>query len=109
MAVTPTDLYRRGNATSPRMTHVRVGKDVVTYFQNGVEMVHAFSGGISTFAVRGPGQNWWILPGGTQYPDELSVINDHGDHYSWEPNVNMPLADYMGLLGTVERVFQKTS
>jgi hypothetical protein len=109
MARTTTDLYRRGNALNPRMTHVRVGKDIVTFFQNGIEFVRAHSGGISTFSIPGPGRNWWVLPGGSEYPGEISVINDHGHHYNWEPNVDLPLADFVALLATVEAVFTRIS
>jgi hypothetical protein len=31
MIKTPVDLYRRGNATSPRMDHVRPNKDIAIY------------------------------------------------------------------------------
>ncbi len=109
MARTTTDLYRRGNALGPRLNHVRIGKDILTFFRNGIEFVHAHSGGISTFASPGPGRNWWVLPAGSEYPDEISVINDHGDHYNWEPNVDLPLADFVALLATVELAFTRLS
>ena len=67
----------------------------------------AHSGGVSTFASPGPGRNWWVLPAGADYPDEISVINDHGDHYNWEPNVDLPLADFVALLATVESAFTR--
>jgi len=35
MIKTPVDLYRRGNATSPRMDHVRPNKDIAIYENNG--------------------------------------------------------------------------
>lgn len=107
MARTTTDLYRGGNALGPRMTHVRVGKDIVTFFRNGIEWARAHSGSISTFSSRGLGRNWWVLPAGSEYPDEISVINDHGDHTSWEPNVALPLADFVALLATVEPAFTR--
>ena len=109
MGRTTTNLYRRGNARSPRLTHVRVGKDIVTFFQNGIEMARANSGGVSTFSNPGPGRNWWVLPAGTEYPDEISVINDHGDHYNWELNIDMPLSDFVALLATVEPAFSQIS
>lgn len=109
MARTTTDLYRRGNARSPRLSHVRPGKDTMTFFQNGVEMVRAHSGGVSSFSKCGPGPNWWVLPAGTEYPDEISVINDHADHYNWEPNVDMPLSDFVALLSTIEPAFTRVS
>lgn len=107
MPTTITDLYRRGNAGSSRMTHVRVGKDVPVFQINGIDWVAAHSGGVSTFSVQRPGANWWHLPAGYDYPDELAVVNDHGDHFNWEPNVEMPLADYITLLADVESAFQK--
>lgn len=107
MARTTTDLYRRGNALSPRLSHVRVGVDLVTFFRNGIELAQAYSGGVSTFSSAGPGRNWWVLPAGFEYPDEISVINDHGNHYNWEPNMDMPLAELLVLLAGVEPAFVK--
>lgn len=109
MGRTTTDLYRAGNSRSARMTHVRVGRDIVTSVQNGIEMVQAHSGGVSTFSSPGPGRNWWILPAGTEYPDAISVINDHGNHYNWEPNGDLPLADFVALLAAVEPAFHRIS
>ena len=109
MAWTTTNLYRRGNALGPRLTHVRLGKDIVTFFQNGIEFVRAHSGGISTFSSQGHGRNWWVLPAGSEYPDEISVINDHGNHYNWEPNVDSPLSDFLALLAAVEPAFARVS
>ena len=107
MPKTTTDLYRRGNLSGPRLTNVRIGKDVVTYHKGGTEWVAAYSGGVSTFSTRGPGQNWWFLPAGSDYPEELAVINDHGNHYNWEPDVDLPLLDFIALLGSVEPAFRK--
>ena len=39
------------------------------------------------------------------YPDTLDVVNDHGHHYSWEPNVDMPLAAYVASLAAVHPHF----
>ena len=91
------------------MTHVRIGKDIVTYSKSGIDWVVALSGGVSTFSVQGYGKNWWLLPAGFDYSDELVVVNDHGNHYSWEPKVDLPLADFIGLLGSVEPGFRKIS
>jgi hypothetical protein len=109
MAKTTTDLYRRGNAAGPRLAHVRIGKDIDVFSQNGVDWVAAHSGGISTFATPGAGINWWLLLAGFDYPDELAVVNDHGDHFNWEPSADMPLADFLSLLASVETAFQKIS
>jgi len=109
MASTTTDLFRRGNASGPRMTHVRVGVDVTVYVANGVNWVLAGSGGISTFSEQGPGTNWWLLPAGFDYADELVVVNDHGNHFSWEPKADMTLADFVRRLALTEQGFRKVS
>jgi len=109
MPKTSSDLYRRGNVNGPRMTKVRVGKDIATFQVNGIEWVALQSGGISTFSNQGPGKNWWMLPIGFDYPDELIVVNDHGNHFSWEPAIDMKLDDYVDLLAFVELAFAKVS
>ena len=106
MGTTPIDLYRRGNATSPRMDHVRP-IDVASFTRNGVEWVAARSGGISTFASSTPPGRGriWRLPAGVFYPDELLLDNDHGNHWSWEPAQDMELTRYRALLAAVGRNF----
>ena len=91
------------------MTQVRIGKDVVTYQANGTDWVTGRSGGVSTFSIQGPGRNWWQLPAGAGYANELFVVNDHGNHYNWEPNGDMTLADFIALLRSVEPAFQQVS
>ncbi len=109
MTETTTDLYRRGSALSPRMDQVRAGKDISLFERNGVLWVAARSGGVSTFSIRGVGRNWWRLPQGYSYPNELHIVNDHGNHYNWEPNMNMPFSDYVALLAAVHPHFFKVS
>jgi hypothetical protein len=101
MPETTTDLYRRGNASSPRLDHVRVGKDILAFERDGVLWVTAGTGGVSTFAHPGVGLHWWRIPRGYTYPERLRVVNDHGDHYLWEPRADMPLTAYVALLATV--------
>jgi hypothetical protein len=91
------------------MSQVRVGKDVVVYPSNGGDWVSAHSGGMSTFSTPGPGKHWWELPAGFDCPDELVIINDHGNHFSWEPALDMPLVDYVRLLQSIEAAFSKIS
>src|SRR5262245_43466215 len=86
---------------------VRIGKDIITFQVNNVDWVAARSGGVSTFSAQGPGRNWWLLPAGFDYPDELFVVNDHGNHFNWEPNVDTALADFVTLLRGRERGFRK--
>jgi hypothetical protein len=109
MPATTTNLYRRGNASGPRLTKVRIGKDIATYQRGGIEWIAARSGGVSTFSARGPGENWWLLPRGSIYPADLHVVNDHGDHYNWEPNVDMPLSTLISLLASMEPLFRKVT
>jgi len=106
MGTTPVDLYRRGNATSPRMDHVR-SIDVTSFTRNGVEWVAARSGGISAFASSSPPGRGriWHLPAGGRYSDELVLNNDHGAHWSWEPAQDMELTRYRALLAAVGRNF----
>jgi hypothetical protein len=106
VGVTPVDLYRAGNATGPRMDHVRPNRDIAVTQQNGVDWVHPLSGGISTreqpyWAFRG----WWRIPKGTAFSDLLTVRNDHGDHWSWEPARSMELAEYVRLLEGLNKEF----
>jgi hypothetical protein len=109
LAKTTTNLFRRGDASGPRMAHVRIGKDIVVFQINGVDWVAARSGGVSTFSVPGPGKNWWLLPAGYDYPDELLVVNDHGNHFNWEPRVDLTLANFIALLASTEPAFRNIS
>ena len=106
MGLTPIDLYRRGNANSPRMDHVRP-VDVVRFVQNSTEWVRGRSGGISTFASSTPPGRGriWRLPAGTLYLDELHLENDHGDHWSWEPAQDMQLSAYLDGLRALNAEF----
>jgi hypothetical protein len=91
------------------MDHIRIGKDIYPIERNGVLWVAARSGGVSTFSRPGIGKNWWGLPQGFMYPTTLLVVNDHGNHYSWEPSVEMPLSNYVALLVAVNPHFIKVS
>ncbi|MGL5794490.1 MAG: hypothetical protein ACRC06_08785 [Waterburya sp.] len=39
MVKTPVDLYRRGNANSPRMDNIRLNKDIAIYQRDGITWV----------------------------------------------------------------------
>jgi hypothetical protein len=92
MGVTLIGLYRRGNASGPRMDNVRP-IEITSFIRNGAEWVRGRSGGISTFASpTPPGRGRiWHLPAGTLYPDELHLENDFADHWSWEPAQDMEM------------------
>lgn len=107
MPVTPVALFRQGNASSPRFGSIRIPKDILCFEREGVSWVMARSGGISTFARPRRGRNWWILPAQTQYSDMLSLINDHDDHFLWEPAIDMPLDRFRRLLAELEAAFRR--
>ncbi len=115
MAKTPVDLYRRGNANSPRMDNVRQGKDIATYKRDGKTWVKETleaglePGGISTFSVQGKGKNWWKIDAGTEIHQDLELINDRGNHWLWKPCQTMPLEKYKKALQVSSQSFYKVS
>ncbi len=108
MRKTPIDLYRMGNANSPRMDNVRF-QDVENYEINGELWVVGNSGGISTFAIQGLRKNWWKLDRDTDIPEELELVNDYGNHWSWEPRYTMRMEDYKAALRRVSDSFYKVN
>jgi hypothetical protein len=115
MIKTPVDLYRRGNATSPRMDHVRPNKDIAIYENNGQIWVKETlvdgqtPGGISTFSVQGIGNNWWKLDRGISIPSELELINDRGNHCLWKPLFPMSIETYQQALRVIGEFFYRVS
>ena len=108
MRITPVDLYRMGNAASPRLDKIRM-KDIEMYEQRGKIWIAANTGGISTFSVQGSGRNWWKLDQGIEIPSQLRVLNDYGNHWLWEPIYSMPLDDYQQALKVINDQFYKVS
>ncbi len=91
------------------MEHVRPGKDVVVYAHRGEEWVQTATGGVSTFATLPRwGRNWWGLPAGTACSELLAVVNDHGDHWLWQPARNMELRRYRDALATLNAEFVRS-
>jgi hypothetical protein len=113
MRKTPIPLYRQGNATSPRMDNVRVNKDVATLEDSGVIWVLASigddvsPGGVSTFANPGAGKNWWKLDAGIDIPERLTLINDRGNHWLWQPTHVITLDNYQDGLRIIGALFNK--
>lgn len=112
----PEDLYRLGNATSPRLTNVRRPKDIDTIEVNGILMVVANGKGVSLFTKQRldatPMSGWvWKIPRNTIVPSGLKLINDRPGHYSICPASNMPLEEFKGLLAKLalkcQKVFKK--
>jgi hypothetical protein len=109
MATTSLDFFRAGNASSAKLDQVRP-IDVTIYTSSGIEWVKGRSGGISTYASVDPtlSGRWWRLPAGSSYDDAvLYVWSDHADHWSWEPDYDMPLASYRAALTAVSVRFVK--
>jgi len=100
MKNTPVDLFRRGNASSPRMDNVRIDKDIAVFEENNIIWVKETvgkdmkSGGISTFSQKGTGKNCWKIDAGTKIPQDLELVNDRGNHWLWKPVQMMPLHQY---------------
>ena len=100
------DLFRAGNAAGPRMDHVRPNRDIIVVQQNGMDWVAPLSGGISTREKPyWPFRGWWRIPQGRPFSDLLTVRNDHGDHWIWEPAMGMELAEYVRLLASLNAEF----
>jgi hypothetical protein len=106
------DLYRLGNATSPRLHNVRPD-DVTTYEINGVVMVRANGFGISLGTEqRIQRMNWhnswpWKIPANFPMPQGLALNPDRDsirhpgdapDDYFLCPQSYMPLSEYVALL-----------
>ena len=117
----PTDLYRHGSATKPKLDNPRTSpprpadqvSDIKIYKnEQGIDYVDSTSGGISTFNKPNPnfGNKWWKLPKGTAIPPGLRVSRDVGMnpvtgqiHYTIRPLHDMPLIAFKQLLVNLAR------
>ena len=105
---TTVDLFRSGNSASPRMERVRPGRDAIIRVRKGAEWVEGRRIGVSTSAsiTNLQGGTWWCLPAGSEYRDDiLFVVNDHHDHYAWQPERDMTLMEFKEALATLNRNF----
>lgn len=100
------DLYRLGNSSSPKLHNVRL-KDVDTYEDNGILMVHANGKGISLFNLQELQRRessltgWvWKIPQGTLPPPGLAVRPDSASpgHFFLCPVSVMTMDRYRALL-----------
>jgi hypothetical protein len=108
MGKTTVDLFRSGNSASPRMHRVRSGRDAIIKVRNGVEWVKGRKIGVSTSAriTNLQGGTWWCLPAGSEFRDDiLFVVNDHHDHYAWQPERDMTLMEFKEALATLNQNF----
>jgi hypothetical protein len=108
-AITVCDLYRFGNATSPRLDRVRPNRDINVHLRDGIEWVSGFSGGVITSDAPSPtlrGSTLWRLPAGTNYDHLLLVVTNEKPHiWFWQPARDMPLADYVVALSALNGKF----
>ena len=101
------DLYRGGNASSPRMDNVR-DTDVLKYKNGNTEWVRAKQRGISTSGNMPSNQkNWWKVPKGTVVSNDIYIVNDYADHWAWAPAKDMPLSDFIKLMQNTNSKFTK--
>ena len=114
MGVTAIDLFRSGNATTPRLHRVRTtgpNADVDLYQDpaSGDDWVRANGKGVSTWDSVDPTRAGvpWRLAAGSQYPNSLKVWNDDPGHWVWEPTADMKLSDYVAALEVAGQGFVK--
>lgn len=87
------------------MEHVRP-KDALVVQQNGMDWLNPLSGGPSTFDHKFLRSNhWWMIPQGRDFSALLTVRNDHGRHWVWEPAQGMELAQFIALLTDLNQEF----
>ena len=107
----PEDIYRVGNASSHKLSALRVGEVDVSEV-DGVMMVIANGKGVSGFTLRGLQEEGltgyaWLFPQGTLVEPGLKLVDDDKpEHYVLAPVANMPLDKYKALL---ERMGAKCS
>lgn len=111
----PEDVFRLGNAESPRLGNVRP-RDINTTELNGVLVIVANGKGVSVFDSDGiklaPLNGWvWKFSALAPLPQGLRLVKDKPHHYCVAPAYNMPIDKYKGLLEELglraTRIFHK--
>jgi hypothetical protein len=116
MARTQIDLYRSGSSTSanlhkPRLPGRHPRPEIETFPDpaSGDEWVKANTGGPSVSEAIDP--DWSGRPhkllAGAEIPDELILTPEGPSHWLLEPSRDMPFADYVNALETVNGRFGK--
>jgi hypothetical protein len=108
----PEDLFRVGNSTEPRLTHIRA-HEITTTTVNGILCVVANNKGVSVWDEanirKGSVSGWaWIIPSTTELPPGLKLHNDTPGHYVICPVSQMTLDEYKGLLAKLAVRCQKS-
>ena len=107
----PEEVFRAGNATTPRLHMVRPSEVDITEI-NGVKIIIANGRGVSLYT-KNELQNttltgWvWKFMAHTHVPQGLKLVNDKPGHYCVAPIQNMPVYLYKGLLEQMGMKAQK--
>jgi hypothetical protein len=113
--IVPTEVFRMGNSSSPRMNMVRAS-EIDTTEINGICAIIANGRGVSIYTKQELENTnltgWvWRFPANTLLPIGLKLVNDKPGHYCVAPTHNMPLDLYKGLLEDMgmkaEKVWRK--
>lgn len=111
--LTEFDVYRLGNSSSPRLNHVRVPKDIPTYFVGPIEHVQPGLAGVSMMSEEGLQKridvarksgssvgHVWRISRNSPLPNGLVLREDSRDrtHLLICPAESMPLEKFRGLL-----------
>jgi len=102
-------LYRSGNASSPRLSAVRLNDapDIETGVDpTGRLTVIAGSGGVSVWSY--PDRRWrktWMLPAGSGFRPELTISRDTSTHWLIAPSHDMLFSRYIAALETLDLEF----
>lgn len=113
--IVPEEVFRLGNSTSPKLSHIR-SHDVRQTMINGIVVVIANNKGISVFDKDGIARTdmsgWvWKFAPSTPFPAGLKLVNDKPGHFCIAPTNDMPMDKYKGLLEELAlkatRVFYK--
>ena len=108
------DVFRLGNAQSPRLDHLREC-DIPVIAQSGKAVVVPDTGGISVFNQIHPRLRgiWWKCPAGTDYAPELAIVCDQDyqglRHYLIQPAYPMELHVYQAALQIFAQSFEKVA
>jgi len=101
----PEDVFRLGNATSPKIANVRPS-DVDWTKINDIIVVIANGRGVSVFSEnelkKRDMSGWvWQFNATTPMPPGLKLVSDYEGHYMICPATNMPMDKFKGLLEEV--------
>ena len=110
------DLYRLGNATSPKLDNVRP-QDVDTYEHNGILIVRANGRGVSLgtqqYLEKLPLSGWlWKIPATVVMPQGLLLHPDPNPakmgHFFLCPDSDMTMDKYRALLSELDLRCERT-